>query len=53
MPAGQDCSNVADLEFGEGVARDMLVGVDVKDTGGNIVVHAGITRYLCPRKRIV
>ena len=39
-------------DFGEGVARDVIVKVDVKDTNGNIVVHADITMYVSPRKKI-
>ena len=36
-------------DFAEGPARDVVVNVDVKDTGGNIVVHADITMYISPR----
>lgn len=37
-------------DIGEGVARDVNVSVDVKDTRGNVVVHADITMYVSPRK---
>jgi len=39
-------------DFGAGPARDVIVSVDVKDTGGNIVVHADITMYISPRKKV-
>lgn len=39
-------------DLGEGIARDVRVNVDVKDTSGNIVVHADITMYVSPRKKI-
>ena len=35
----------------EGPARDLIVNVDIKDTHGNIVVHADITMYVSPRKK--
>ena len=39
-------------DLGEGVARDVNVNVNVKDTSGNIVVHAEITMYVSPGKKI-
>ncbi|MEQ1516349.1 MAG: hotdog fold domain-containing protein [Usitatibacteraceae bacterium] len=36
-------------DLDEGPARDVVVNVDVKDTRGNIVVHADITMYVSPR----
>ena len=38
-------------DLGDGPPRDVIVSVDVKDTGGNIVVHADITMYISPRKK--
>jgi hypothetical protein len=38
-------------DFAEGPARDVIVAVDIKDTHGNIVVHADITMYVSPRKK--
>ena len=38
-------------DFSHGPARDVIVGVDIKDTGGNIVVHADITMYVSPKKK--
>ena len=40
-------------DFGEGLARDMIVRVDMKDTQGNLVVHADIIMYVSPRKKAV
>ena len=37
-------------DFGEGPARDVIVSVDMKDTEGNLVVHADINMYVSPRK---
>ena len=34
----------------EGPARDVIVSVDMKDTHGNLVVHADINMYVSPRK---
>ncbi len=38
-------------DFAEGPPRDVIVGVDIKDAHGNIVVHADITMYVSPRKK--
>ena len=38
-------------DFGEGPARDVIVSVDMKDTAGNLVVHADINMYVSPRKK--
>ena len=35
----------------EGPARDVLVNVEMKDTHGNLVVHAEINMYVSPRKK--
>ena len=40
-------------DIAEGPARDVVVGVGMKDTLGNLVVHADITMYVSPRKKIV
>ena len=37
-------------DIADGPARDVVVGVDVKDLHGNIVSHADITMYISPRK---
>ena len=34
-----------------GPARDVVVGVDMKDAQGNLVVHADITMYVSPKKQ--
>jgi acyl-coenzyme A thioesterase PaaI-like protein len=39
-------------DFAEGPARDVVVGVDMKDAHGNIAVHADINMYVSPRKKI-
>ncbi len=39
-------------DFGEGPARDVIVSVDMKDTAGNLVVHADINMYVSPRKKV-
>jgi acyl-coenzyme A thioesterase PaaI-like protein len=39
------------VDFAHGPARDVKVSVNVKDTGGIIVVHADITMYISPRKK--
>ena len=38
-------------DFTEGPARDVNVSVDMRDTGGNLVVHADINMYVSPRKK--
>ena len=38
-------------DLAEGPARDVPVAVDMKDTDGNVVVHAEINMYVSPRKR--
>ena len=38
-------------DIAEGPARDVIVSVDMKDTNGNLVVHADINIYVSPRKR--
>ncbi|MBL0121277.1 MAG: DUF4442 domain-containing protein [Betaproteobacteria bacterium] len=38
-------------DVGEGPARDVMVSVNLADAGGNIVAHADITMYVCPRKQ--
>lgn len=38
-------------DLAEGPARDVIVNVDMKDTNGNLVVHADINMYVSPRKR--
>lgn len=38
-------------DLAEGPARDGIVNVDMKDTNGNLVVHADINMYVSPRKR--
>ena len=38
-------------DFAEGPARDVIVSVDMKDTNGNVVVHADINMYVSPRKK--
>ena len=38
-------------DLAEGPARDVTVNVDLKDTHGNIVVHADINMYVSPRKK--
>ena len=38
-------------DIAEGPARDVIVGVDMKDTHGNLVVRADITMYVSPRKK--
>jgi acyl-coenzyme A thioesterase PaaI-like protein len=40
-------------DFDEGPARDVVVAVDMKDTHGNVVVHADINMYVSPRKKAV
>ena len=45
-----ECSTA---DFGEGPARDVIVSVDMKDTRGNVVVHADINMYVSPRKKPV
>ena len=40
-------------DIAEGPARDVVVGVDMKDTHGNLVARADITMYVSPRKKIV
>ena len=37
-------------DFAEGLARDVIVSVDMKDTHGNAVMHADINMYVSPRK---
>ena len=37
--------------FHHGPARDVNVSVDVKDSHGNLVVHADINMYVSPRKK--
>lgn len=39
-------------DLAEGPARDVVVAVDMKDAQGNVVVHADITMYVSPRKKI-
>ena len=38
-------------DIGEGPARDVVVNVDMRDTQGNLVVHANINMYVSPRKK--
>lgn len=38
-------------DFQHGAARDVIVGVDMKDAHGSVVVHADITMYVSPRKQ--
>ena len=38
-------------DIAEGPARDVSVSVDMKDTNGNLVVHADINMYVSPRRR--
>ena len=38
-------------DFAEGPARDVIVRVAMKDTDGNVVVHAEINMYVSPRKK--
>ena len=38
-------------DFAEGPARDVIVHVAMKDTDGNVVVHAEINMYVSPRKK--
>lgn len=38
-------------DIAEGPARDVVVAVDMKDTNGNVVVHADITMYVSPKKK--
>ena len=38
-------------DYADGPARDVIVGVDIKDISGNIVVHADITMYVSPKKK--
>ena len=40
-------------DIAEGSARDVIVGVEMKDTHGNLVARADITMYVSPRKKIV
>lgn len=40
-------------DIAEGPARDVIVSVDMKDTNGNVVVHADINMYVSPRKKTV
>lgn len=35
----------------EGLARDVVVGVNMKDASGNVVVHADIAMYVSPRRK--
>ena len=37
-------------DFSDGPARDVIVGVDIKDTHGKIVVRVDITMYVSPKK---
>ena len=38
-------------DIAEGPGRDVVVNVDMRDTQGNLVVHANINMYMSPRKR--
>jgi acyl-coenzyme A thioesterase PaaI-like protein len=38
-------------DIADGLARDVIVKCDVKDTGGNIVCHVDIAMYISPRKK--
>ncbi len=37
-------------DIADGPARDVVVGVDIKDAQGQIVTHADIAMYISPRK---
>ena len=37
-------------DYTEGPPREVVVCVDMKDTHGNLVVHADIKMYVSPRK---
>lgn len=39
------------VDLAEGPARDVVVGVDIKDRAGNVVVHADISMYVSPRRQ--
>ena len=38
-------------DIADGPARDVVVCVDMRDTHGNLVVHADINTYVSPRKK--
>ena len=38
-------------DIADGPARDVVVCVDMRDTHGNLVVHADINMYVSPRKK--
>ena len=40
-------------DLNDGPARDVNVSVDVKDSRGNLVVHADINMYVSPRKKAI
>ncbi|MGY1806631.1 hotdog fold domain-containing protein [Blastococcus sp. SYSU D00669] len=45
-------ATVPDLaDLGEGGSREVVVPVDVVDTGGRVVVHADITMWVSPKRR--
>ncbi|MBL8519065.1 MAG: DUF4442 domain-containing protein [Betaproteobacteria bacterium] len=51
--AETDLVAVATVEdFAEGPARDVVVGVDIQDANGQVVVHADIAMYVSPKKGV-